>query len=440
MEKVIFKLKDPQKKLEKKHALQSPTLIFLIFSYGYYTLSENGEKNYQNVKYSTGLKIKPHLWNNRAYRARQTMVFDYESINNELDKIEELVKKIYRENKNFTPNQIKIELDNILKEHKVSSTHYNLDSYIVKFIKEIESGDKKTVNGTNYKHATIKMYKTFQTKLTNYQQVKRIKLGFDDITIDFYNDYTNYLSKESLNPNSIGKHIKLLKAIMNDAKELKLHNNTEVDRKAFKCIKTNVESIYLNEDEIKAIFELDLSDKPHLELARDIFLVGCYTAQRYSDYSKINKNNIKKYNKTDYIELTQIKTGEKVVMPIRPELRIILKKYDYNLPKTYEQKVNKYIKEIGELAKINSNVENITIKNGLQIKEQVAKYKLITTHTARRSGATNMYLAGIPTIDIMKITGHKTPEVFLKYIRVTKQETAQNLSLHPFFNTMVANH
>ena len=78
-------------------------------------------------------------------------------------------------------------------------------------------------------------------------------------------------------------------------------------------------------------------------------------------------------------------------------------------------------------------------KNGMLINMDILKYHLVTTHTARRSGATNMYLAGVPTLDIMKITGHRTESSFLTYIKVTKQETAEKLNLHPYFNTMIAN-
>ena len=69
----------------------------------------------------------------------------------------------------------------------------------------------------------------------------------------------------------------------------------------------------------------------------------------------------------------------------------------------------------------------------MKVKKVIPKHDLIKTHTARRSGATNMYLAGIPSIDIMKITGHKTEREFLKYIRVTKEETAEMLSNHSYF-------
>jgi hypothetical protein len=67
----------------------------------------------------------------------------------------------------------------------------------------------------------------------------------------------------------------------------------------------------------------------------------------------------------------------------------------------------------------------------------VPKYKKISTHTARRSAATNMYLASIPTIDIMKITGHKTETIFLNYIKVSKEETAKNLTNHPYYKQPV---
>jgi len=52
---------------------------------------------------------------------------------------------------------------------------------------------------------------------------------------------------------------------------------------------------------------------------------------------------------------------------------------------------------------------------------------MVTTHTARRSFATNMYKMGIPSITIMAITGHRTETAFLKYIKVTPQEHAEKM-------------
>ena len=436
MEKVIFKLKDNQSKLTP--AKQTETLISLIFSYGYFELSETNTKKYIPLRYSTGIRIKPHLWNKKVCRVRQTELYDYESINTTLDNIETTVKKANRENPNLKPSQLKEALRKKLKPEPITSETMTLNKFIDKYINDIETGIKKTIKGTNYKKGTIKTYKNFKVTFNKFQKSERKQYDFNDITIDFYTQYTTYLSNNNSNPNTVGKHVKTLKTIMHDARELKIHNNTEIDNKAFKIIKLKVDNIYLSESEIKTIYNLDLADKKHLEIARDVFLVGCYTAQRYSDYSIINQSNIKEYNKIKYIELIQKKTGEKVIIPIKAELNEILKKYNYNLPKTHAQKVNQYIKEVCKIAEINTPIPTEKYKKGMILNMNVLKYHLVTTHTARRSGATNMYLANIPTIDIMKITGHRTESSFLNYIKVTKQETAENLQLHPYFNNMIA--
>ena len=133
------------------------------------------------------------------------------------------------------------------------------------------------------------------------------------------------------------------------------------------------------------------------------------------------------------IKLTQLKTGEQVIIPIKPELETILKKYDYTLPHTWEQKVNEHIKDIAKLAGIKEKVNFEEKKGGLTVKQSLPKNELIKTHTARRSGCTNMYLAGVPTIGIMKISGHQTEREFLKYIKVSKQQNADILSTHSYF-------
>ncbi len=96
-----------------------------------------------------------------------------------------------------------------------------------------------------------------------------------------------------------------------------------------------------------------MSNNEHIDIARDLFLVGCYTAQRFSDYSTINEGNIRTLESGQrVIDLKQQKTGNHVVIPVRPELQAILDKYENRLPKAYEQKVNKFIKEVAREAGI----------------------------------------------------------------------------------------
>ena len=193
--------------------------------------------------------------------------------------------------------------------------------------------------------------------------------------------------------------------------------------------------IYLTENELDIILNLNLKDKPHLDQARDVFLVGCYTAQRYSDYSRISKEHISiTPDGNKVISLTQLKTSTPVIIPVGKKLDKILQNYDYTLPKTHEQKVNKYIKEIVKDAKIDRMEADDVFLKGKRSTLSRPKHELVKTHTARRSGATNMFLANVPVISIMKITGHKTEREFMKYIRITNQENADNLSNLPYFS------
>ena len=97
--------------------------------------------------------------------------------------------------------------------------------------------------------------------------------------------------------------------------------------------------------------------------------------------------------------------------------------------------MNVYLKEVGKVASIDETVKISKTKGGLRVDRNHKKHELITVHTARRSFATNMYLADVPTISIMKITGHRTEKSFLKYIRISQEDNANKLLNYPFFNS-----
>lgn len=177
-----------------------------------------------------------------------------------------------------------------------------------------------------------------------------------------------------------------------------------------------------------------------LSWARDIFMVGVWTAQRVSDYNNISRGDIQSYQmrsivdipdpenpgktiaKIENIELKVInipqkKTGAKVTIPCSPNLLKILEKYDFQLPHLEDQVINKYIKEITKKAKLTETVEIKETKGGTPKLVKYKKYELIHTHTARRTGATLMYLSEMDIYDIMKITGHSSPAMLKKYIK-----------------------
>nr|WP_163718783.1 tyrosine-type recombinase/integrase [Mangrovibacterium lignilyticum] len=125
--------------------------------------------------------------------------------------------------------------------------------------------------------------------------------------------------------------------------------------------------------------------------------------------------------------------NEDVVIPIHPIVGEILNSgFEITTPIS-DQKLNKQIKQVCRCVGINDLVSVSRTEGNELVERNQQKWELISTHTARRSGATNMYLAGIPSISIMKITGHKTEKSFLKYIKISQEENAKLLSGHKFF-------
>ena len=393
----------------------------------------------------TDFRMLPELWNIKSQSFKRGITFtdsftekDKVKLEDDFRDIKSYILKTYN-NKATGGIQITKDWFIAMVDGYFNKTQQNedLNAYIDRFIKEIETG-AKLYNHNNrierYKPSTVKNYKGFQEQFNQFQKEIGKKLNFDDITIDLYEQLLVYFNKKKYSPNTIGRHIKNLKVIIRNSRDQGLHHNNEIDRKMFRSIKVPVQNIYLTETEIARLYELDLSDKPEWTLPRDVFLIGCYTAQRFSDYSRIKKENIRELNDgTKVIDLIQKKTGEQVLIPIRPELMRLLEKYDFNVPKTHEQKVNQSIKHIGAKAKITEPVIHEEIRGGLKVTAEIPKNLLIKTHTCRRSGCTNMYLAGIPIIGIMKISGHKSEREFLSYIKISKEETAITLQNHPYF-------
>lgn len=396
----------------------------------------------------TGIPIKvyPEYWSNKTESFKQRITYDEvftekEKVDIEADlaALKNFVLKQFNEiaQAGIPPSKdwLKSAIDKYY--NKEISKEENLNQFIDRFIREIEAGDRTYTHNNDskrYEAGTIKNFKGFKAQFDEYQKAKKVKLNFNSITVDFYDEFVRFFIKKDYSLNTIGRHIKNLKTLMRISMDEGLHSNVEVNRKKFKVMKTSVQNIYLTDAEVKRIRDLDLSDNRVLDVARDVFLIGCYTAQRFSDFSKITPVNIRTLdNGVKVIDLIQQKTRERVIIPIKPELEAILKKYDYQVPKVWEQKLNFHIKTVGAKALITELIEVESIKGGLKVKSLVPKNDLIKTHTARRTGCTLMYLGGIPAIDIMKISGHKTEREFLNYIKVSKEETALNLAKHPYF-------
>ena len=246
---------------------------------------------------------------------------------------------------------------------------------------------------------------------------------FDDIDYNFCEDFIEWMSStKSLCPNTRGSHVKFIKAAMNEAFKSKLHTNEEF--RTFRKEMEQIDAVYLTSDEVTRIAELPLCGAH--AMARDLFIVGCHTGMRFSDYSRLTEDDIS----NGVIHLITQKCKTPVDLPAHPRVIKVLERYNGIMPKMFQQKFNLYIKEVCKEAKID---EVVTVRKGGE-NRKMAKWELVSSHTARRTGLTNMYKAGIPTYRCMMISGHKTEQVFLTYLRITQEENAEYLKNNPFFN------
>lgn len=383
---------------------------------GGYTEVKDGKTSYTKLRRSTGLSIKPRFWNENKQEV-STSFESHELINNRISDIKNFVEKLTK-SEVPTIEKLKQKLD-VFFNGEQTTDKLNFVSFAESIIKQHPSEKrKKTLN------QTLALVVEFSAK-------KTYPVDFDTITVDFYDKFQAYMLTKNYTLNNRSKHIKSIKYFLNEALLRKLHTNLDFKTKKFQAKTERIKNIYLSDAEIKNLFDLDLRDKPRLDRVRDLFLIGCYTGLRFSDFTQILPENIK----GNIISIRTQKTNTYIKIPIRPELRQILDKYQNNTPRAISnQKMNDFLKELCQLAGFNESILKYEIKGKTAKKETLFKWQLVCTHTARRSFATNCYKAGIPAKSIMLVTGHKTETEFSRYIGLTEDENAEMLLSNPYFS------
>lgn len=162
-------------------------------------------------------------------------------------------------------------------------------------------------------------------------------------------------------------------------------------------------------------------DKQYLERVRDVFLFCCFTSLRYSDVRNLKRSDVK----PDHIEVTTVKTADSLIIELNDHSKAIIEKYKevhfenhMVLPVISNQKMNDYLKELGELAEINEPVRETYYKGNERIDEVTPKYALLSTHAGRRTFICNALALGIPAQVVMKWTGHSDYKAMKPYIDI----------------------
>ena len=367
--------------------------------------------------YSTGESIIPKEWEfkNRMpndLSGRTTRADNHRAINMQLNRYTDFYIKIINRyihaEEEITVENIRSEFDKEFKKTKTGSR----DFFAVydKFMTEKINDKTDKANSTS----TIKRYEYNKKLLQDFEESKDVKLNFNQIDKKFYNTFINYCTNtKNHSTNTLSRNIGLFKTFMNWA--LLNRYTYKLDFQEFKNIKKEItDEVALSKEQVVEIFNFDFSNNQRLERVRDLFVFGCFTGMRYSNYSKIKKNDII----DSHIKVRDVKDNRKQLnIPLNDYSSYLLKKYDYRLPEISNQKFNVYIKEVIKIVGYTENIKK-TSKLGNEIIETVTPfYERISSHTARRSFITIMKTKKVPDKIIMGFTGHKSLEVFNQYYK-----------------------
>ena len=294
------------------------------------------------------------------------------------------------------------------------------------FIKDSESGVRLSPTKKKLKPSTINSFKTTRKKIAAFFNSKGWDLKLWEITqehIDMLSDHLILDLEWSMNTHA--KFMMDMLQMFKYAVKLKKLPPAILTELKFDTSREETDAIYITMDQIKEMYAIKKFDLPEQEVVRDMFVIGCFTGMRFSDYSVLDPSAIRN-NRLSFI---QVKTGAKVTIPIHPIVNEILQKYNYVLPPVpRNNEFNAIIKTVGE--KMPSLhvpfTKQITYKREL-VEIEKMKYEFLMTHTARRSFCSNEYIRGTDPMIIMSISGHKSYKSFMRYIKVSGDQFADKM-------------
>lgn len=388
--------------------------------------------NAKRFQISTGITIPTKHWNPKAQRVKETQAYQfYKQINQRLNSLEADTLNLFfgYTAQGITPTVEQFKKDWLARNNQIQEEESELLPFINQLIAE-----RKAMNRPE---GSLQVYKNCLKNLISYQSVKNRVLTFEKLNQVFLADFTAYLFSQGFSDSYSHKILTTLKMFVRQAEERGICENCPLLKAKLEVKKREGDNVYLNETELRYLFNMPLEGR--LANVRDLFLIGCLTGLRFSDYSQIKPENIQPVEhlgrKVECIVMTTQKTKQKVILPItNPMLRVILERHGWKAPKRISgQKLNDYLKELCQKAGFTQDIEINEYKAGRHERNTFKKWELVTSHTARRSFATNAFKSGLPVANIMSFTGHTTVASFMKYIKVTTEETAVLLSEHEFF-------
>ena len=390
--------------------------------------------NHHQCKMSTGVKVYPSHWNPVRQEAMLgRMLTALENQNNQIvnERIHYL-RNVFMEFKHYlscNPLLIDQAVD-ILRGFVYQQDSFRLakkNTVISVFSKLIHESRKSSSSKDTY-YIRLRVFEQF------LHQIGKPNLSIHELDKQIIRQFGHYLFDErELCTNTHNQYIKFIFSRLNEAEEAEIisrqerfHNGTDKIYRLPKVEDNSWNRPALTEEQVEMLYQCK-GLKPKEEEVRDLFVLNCNIGQRFSDFiSKVNRDTIHvNENGIEVVELIQDKRNHKVIVPITPQAKELLMKYDYKLPKYTPTQANYYLGKIAEKAGLTNMVQILSEEHSDYKPEMVPLYSLISTHTARRTFATRCYYKwGVDILTLSKLLGHSTLQQTEEYIKVSSNQAA----------------
>lgn len=392
------------------------------------------------VDFSTSFYVSPNNWNKDAERAcsprnhknkyGQTDKYINDGIDTRVGYINSIFKKF--------------EFLNVVPTIAQLREEYNAACSIV--IQET-SDAKDTNNATKTFFACYDEFTTENGRAhewtvathTKFNALKKHLSGFkkdvcfDTFTENGLTDFVDFLRiKKDMKNSTIGKQLGFLKWFLRWSQRKGYNTNEAYKTFTPKLKTTQKKVIYLTREELNKLMDYEVKEsQSYLDRVKDVFLFCCFTGLRYSDAKNLKWEDVK----VDKIELTTIKTCDRITIELNKHSKSILEKYKdchfeggQVLPVISNQKMNEYVKKLAKLAGIDEPVKEVYYKGNQRFEKTSPKYELIGTHAGRRTFVCNALSFGISPTIVMKWTGHSDYKAMRPYIDIIDEVKAQEMS------------
>lgn len=376
---------------------------------------------------NTGYKSKRSFWfdsknNKRSYPSGKDAQAKLDNL--KFVDLEKSILECFNEDYNsgiiIDKEWLKDKIDIFFNRKVRSNTHseYLIDN--IQYLIDNSLYRKNNKGGTGVSQSRISDYKTCKRLTGEFSKQNRKKYKVKDVSESFAREFEKWFVEEKgLTLNYAKRNLNVIKASCKEAEINGIETSLSLVKISTATTK-NKFIIYLNEDDLKKIQNIEFNNQ-RLDNAKKWILLGCELGQRGEDLLNLNDNNIKKYGDKKYFEFVQEKTSKAIKIPVHDKIaKIISDGFPYKISL---QKLNDAIHDVCELAEINEEIEGAKKINNRNVIDFYPKYKLISSHSLRRSFASNYY-GKIKTNLLMSITGHTTERMFLNYIGKTALDYA----------------